>query len=251
MATKHKTNDEDMVQVIFTNLVKNKKQKLEQELKFRNTNTSTNTITGVSVARILYHFSENALYEKEPNNMLMNPNKNNLKKSINPNTHTLEYVEDIPDFNLIIDYINGYDVNEFHKVFKQNYTRVADFKIVISRFGFTNLLTKMDFLYPLININGMLVNVSRRYIENLEPNNNLINVSQQSESNVFTHFRDREIFREYLLEYIQGKENINQTIDKIKILENTENKYKYSKLESDLLYYGFDRLRNKLSYIIF
>jgi hypothetical protein len=249
--------DNEIVQVSFTNLIK--------RAPSSNTNINTKTfkkfkqaddhsvedkfeILGVIVNSLIYRFSSKKLYDLEPTNTLMNLHSGEFKKRINSRNHTLEYSQPMPDFNLVVDYINGYDANHFEKIFQQHYSRVDDFKIMISELGMINLLKIMDYNYPVLNINSLLVNVSRKYIMYLEPQNRFLNLSIMSSPNVFTHFTDKEVFYEYLLDYVQGKSFINKIIEKLKELEanNTpESKYKLSKIEQDFRYYGLFNLRQK------
>jgi hypothetical protein len=255
------TNDDEVVQVSFTNLVKRAPTTTEiaNVKTFKKIKLATETINienkdkfeilGVIVDSRMYRFSSNKLYDLEPNNTLMNLHSGEFKKRINPRNHTLEYLQPMTDFNLVIDYINGYDANEFQKIFKQNYSRVDDFKIMVSELNMINLLKIMDYNYPVLNINSLLVNISRKYVMYLEPHNIFLNLSYMSVSNVFTHFTDKDIFYEYFLEYIQGKSNSSQVINKIKELEinkSNENDYKLAKIKHDLRFYSLFNLRQKI-----
>jgi hypothetical protein len=249
-------NVDEYVQVAFTNLVQpNKRLKLTSTMANKKHDKHDKydkydkfEMLGVIIYGRLYRFSAICLYKLEPNNTLMNPHSIEFKKRINPSNHTLEYMEPMQDFELIIDYINGYNIDCFEKIFKNNYSRIDNFKIMVSELSMINLLSKMDYYYPILNINGMLVNISRKYIMNLEPHNKLLNISHQSENNVFTYFRDYNIFQDYFLEYIQGKKTKTETITKIENLKNYENyknnEYIISKINNDIAYYGFDNLLN-------
>jgi hypothetical protein len=265
-------DDEELVQIVHTSLVKSKNNSSKKFKKVSQESLSSNKfdILGVIVSDKLYHFSSQRLYDQEPDNTLMNSHSGEYKKRVKANNHIIEYLEPMQDFNLVIDYINGYNPNEFHLVFQLDYPRIEDFKIMVSELGFTNLLKIMDYSYPLANINGLLVNLSRQYIRELEPECKILELSNESECNVFTHFRDRELFREYLLEYIQGKKTRKQTTDriiaklitpntnietgietgietKIKIENKTRistNNYILAKLKRDLCYFGFNILHN-------
>lgn len=252
-------DNDEFVQVIHTNLVKPTNNNCK---KFKKTvssapsiviDSSTDTskeydVLGLLVSGKCYYFSSQRLYDHEPDNTLMNPHSGEYKKRINPENHTIEYLEPLRDFNLVVDYINGYNPAEFHLVFQVDYPRIEDFKIMVSELGFTNLLKIMEYWFPLVSINGMLVNCSRHYITELEPQTTILAIGNETERNVFTHFRDRELFQDYLLEYIQGKKTRKQTGIKITSLINTEDKNKYilSKIEKDLRYFGFSKLLNEV-----
>ena len=235
---KNSSDGDDLVQVVFTNLIKPKKPKLEgTNFEFRS----------IIVAGKEFTFNANRLYELEPSNTLLNPNSAEYKKRINPSNHILEYIEPLPDFTLIIDYLNGYHVNKFALYFKKDYLRVQDFKIMVKHLGMTNLLSQIEYLYPLLNINSMLVNLSRYFIMNLEPDNKLFDKSNISHlPNVYCHFTDKDLFHEYLQDYIQGKNTTSQTIHKIKQQKDNGNNYLISKIENDIIIYGLLNLHINL-----
>jgi len=207
------------------------------------------TQTGVIVNGKVYHFSLEELIKKEPNNNLLNIHVGEIKKRVNQSNHTIEYMEQIPDFNLVIDYINGYNYKDFSKVFKIDYSRFEKFRLLLNKLGMMNLVSQLDSLYPLLNINGIMISVSSKFINMLEPNNKLFSYDRQQSNNVFAHFRDREIFNEYFRDYLLGKKTLSETADYINKLKNLETIktecYILAKIESDMEYYGLDKLRQQ------
>ncbi len=245
---------EDFVQVVYTNLVKAKNPK---------TTTTCNTnkpveFAGVFANGLVHHFNATSLFEKEPDNNLMNIHVGNYKKRVNFDNHTIEYLESLPDFGLVVDYINGYDYKNFEKVFQTDYARYEDFRIMLSKLGFKNLLANMDELYPLLNINGVILTVSAGYINSLEPGNKLFALDKQQSRNVYVHFRDRDFFNLYFRNYLLGKKSLQEVVDigtigtigTIGIWNTSDSKlqeYSYSKLEDDMKYYGLNKLLTALS----
>jgi len=158
-------------------------------------------------------------------------------------------MEQIPDFNLVIDYINGYNYSDFCKVFKTDYARFELFRILLTKLGMTNLVAKLDWNYPILNINGIMYTVSIDIVNTLEPQNNLFDSSRRisNSSYAFGHFRDQEIFNEYFRDYLQGKKTIVETAEYITRLKQPENSntegYTLAKIENDLYYYGLEKLR--------
>lgn len=244
---------EEYVQVVFTNLIKKSKTNdcteqsiLVQECGNGSVGKCKFEASGVIVNGHTYHFSLKSLIEKEPSNNLLNIHAGEIKKRVNEGNHTIEYMEPIPDFNLIIDYINGYNYEDFEKVFKTDYHRVERFRLLLTKLGITNLIIKLDWLYPLLNINGIRHTVSRKFINTLEPHNHLFDGS--------SHFRDYELFNEYLRNYLLGKKTLIEAADYIDKLkqkqsENSNTKdygYTLAKIESDLIYYGLEKLRRQV-----
>jgi hypothetical protein len=160
-------------------------------------------------------------------------------------------MEQIPDFNLVIDYINGYSYKNFDKVFNNDYARFKSFRFLLAKLGMSNLILKLDALYPLLNINGIMQIVSREFISKLEPSNELFCDSRRLSNNTYIHFRDRNIFNEYFRDYLLGRKTLTEAADyinKLKQVEqiNTEG-YTLAKIENDLHYYGLEKLRLQVS----
>jgi hypothetical protein len=266
------TIDEDIVQVVFTNLVKPINT---------NTNTNTNTITtksnqkankrirldefaGVIVNGIIYHFNGKDLYEKEPGNCLLNVHSAEYRKHVNKNNNLIEYLDKLPDFGLAIDYINGYSYKNFEEIFNTNYSKYQEFRAMLVKLEFTNLLNLLDNLYPLVNINGIMVIVSRHFINSIEPGNKLLDPAKMHPNKTYTHFRDRNLFNKYFLDYFIGTKTQKDTANTINdirksICSNTgdtgdtssntkiasnkdEIKYLLTKINNDIDYYGLCNL---------
>jgi len=219
---KHVMNEEpeEYVQVVFTNLIKKSKtndckvesyQESERADKFES--------SGVIVNGKVYHFNLKSLMEKEPTNNLLNIHIGEIKKRVNKENHTIEYMEQIPDFNLVIDYINGYNYKNFDKVFKTNYARFERFRLLLAKLEMPNLSAKLDLLYPLLNINGVMHTVSTEFINTLEPHNNLFDISKLLSTSSYAHFRDREIFNEYFRDYLLGKKTLTESAYYINMLK--------------------------------
>ena len=228
-----------------TNL--NKKSKTNESLdKFE--------FTGVLVNGKVYNFSLKSLMEKEPATNLLNINEGEIKKRVNKRNHTIEYIEQIPDFNLIIDYINGYHYKNFEKVFNTDYARVESFRLLLIKLGMTNLIEKLNWSYPLLNINGIMYTVSTKLIYTLEPRTNLFDSSRKLSSTAFTHFKDSEIFNEYFRDYLLGTktlieaaEHINRLKEKQQENENNNSEsYILAKIKNDLYYYGLSNLEKQV-----
>lgn len=253
---KHFINDElevdeqdGCVQVIFTNLIKKPRTNDYKEKHLSRASSSVNKFesSSVIVNGKVYNFNLHALIEKEPTNNLLNLHFGEIKKRINESNHIIEYMEQILDFNLVIDYINGYNYKDFGEIFKNNYSRYEHFRMLLSKLGMKNLIFELDSLYPLLNINGTMLTVSTEFINTIESQNNLFACAKCQTNNVFTHFRDREIFNEYFRDYLLGKKTIIEAADYIKRLKqesasNTEN-YTLAKIKSDLSYYGLEKLK--------
>ena len=256
---KHFMNEEteECVKIVFTNLIKKSKtndyrdiSQSYQEASSAGKSGATTESSGVIVNGKVYHFNLKSLLEKEPTNNLLNIYSGEIKKRVNNGNHTIEYMEQIPDFNLVIDYINGYNYKDFEKVFKTDYARIKNFHLLLTKLGMKNLVAKLYWLYPLLNINGIMHTVSREFINTLEPQNNLFDVSRRLSSNTYSHFKDRELFNEYFREYLLGKKTLIEaaaTINKLKQIEicNTEG-YTLAKIENDLWYYGLEKLQNQV-----
>ena len=250
---KHIMNEEpeEYVQVVFTNLIKKSKTNdcKEQSQTVQECGNGSGSVgkckfeaSGVIVNGHTYHFNLKSLIEKEPSNNLLNIHAGEIKKRVNEGNHTIEYMEPIPDFNLIIDYINGYDYKDFDKVFKMDYSRYERFRLLLTKLGMTNLIIKFDWLYPLLNINGIRHTVSRKFINTLEPYNHLFDGS--------SHFRDYELFNEYFRDYLLGKKTIIAVAANIFKLkqkqEEKDNNYTFAKISEDLDYYGLSNLKKQV-----
>jgi hypothetical protein len=203
--------------------------------------------SGVIVNGKVYHFNLKSLMEKEPANNLLNIHAGEIKKRVNPGNHTIEYMEQIPDFNLVIDYINGYSYSDFHKLFKTDYARFENFRQLLTKLGMTNLIIMLDWYYPILNINGIMYTVSFDIISTLEPQNYLFDNARRNSSYAFAHFRDRDIFNEYFRDYLLGKKTIDEAAEYIIRLKQSGNSntegYTLAKIENDLYYYGLEKLR--------
>jgi hypothetical protein len=253
---KHIINEEpeECVQVVFTNLIK-KSRTIDSKvhaMSYNKPNQVCNQVdkfelTGVIVNGKVYHFNLKSLIEKEPTNNLLNIHIGEIKKGVNKENHTIEYIEQIPDFNLVIDYINGYSYKNFDKVFNNDYARFESFRLLLAKLGMPNLILKLDSLYPLLNINGIIHNVSIEFINILEPSNKLFCDSRRLSNNTYIHFRDREIFIEYFRDYLLGKKTLTEAADYINKLKKMEllniEDYILAKIENDLYYYGLYKLR--------
>lgn len=205
------------------------------------------TQSAVIVNGKVYYLNLEELTEKEPSNNLLNIHVGDIKKRANKNNHTIEYLEQILDFNLVIDYINGYNYEDFEKIFTIDYARVERFRLLLIRLSMTNLIGKLDTLYPLLNINGILYTVSINFIGALEPHNNLFKKENQLSNDAYIHFRDGDLFNEYFRDYLLGKKNIIDTAEFIKKLKSVrDNDYILGKIENDLSYYGFNELRKNI-----
>jgi hypothetical protein len=257
---KHIMNEEpeEYVQVVFTNLIKKSRttDSKEQSMSNNKPNQVGNQVdkfesSGVIVNGKVYHFNLKSLIEKEPTNNLLNIHSGEIKKRVNKENHTIEYMEQIPDFNLVIDYINGYSPINFNKIFNTDYSRFERFRLLLAKLGMSNLILKLDSQYPLLNINGIMQIVSREFINILEPSNELFFDSRRLSNNTYMHFRDRDIFNEYFRDYLLGKKTLLEAaeyINKLKQPEqiNTEG-YTLAKIENDLYYYGLYKLRLQVS----
>jgi len=250
---KHVMNEEpeEYVQVVFTNLIKKfKTNNSAAESNQEPIRTSKFESSGVIVNGKVYHFNLKSLIEKEPTNNLLNIHIGEIKKRVNPGNHTIEYMEQIPDFNLVIDYINGYYYKDFEKVFKTDYARCERFRLLLTKLGMSNLVAKLDWLYPLLNINDIMYTVSTEFINTLEPQNNLFDISRRVSSSSYAHFRDRDIFNEYFRDYLLGKKTLTDAAKYINRLKQpglsiTEG-YTLAKIENDLCYYGLEKLRKQV-----
>jgi hypothetical protein len=233
---KHTMNDnEDFVNVVFPGLVKKNKA----DNKFE--------INSVEVNNQIYHFSGFNLNCIEPKNTLLNPHTNELKKKIDNTSFVLKYLEPIENFSLIIDYINGYSIENFEDIFQQNFKKLDEFLCILIKLGFNNLKHKLQQMYPLLIINGKCFVISKKLINTLEPNNSLFLEDRKINQNTFSHFRDKIIFEEYLINYIRGTQTLQETINKIKNLSTKiEGKYTTLKIKDDLVYF---KLYNLLSHI--
>jgi len=250
---KHIMNEEpeEYVQVVFTNLIKKSKSCREHS------DVDKFQPSGVIVNGHTYHFNLKSLIEKEPTNNLLNIHSGVIKKRVNNGNHTIEYMEHLPDFNLIIDYINDYNYKDFDKVFNTDYSRYERFHLLLTKLEMTNLIVKLDLLYPLLNINGVVRTFSTGFINILEPQNHLFDGSSRQLGNKYSHFRDSELFNTYFRDYLLGNktlieaaEYINTLKQKLKLKQKQEENcniedygYTLAKIESDLHYYGLAKLR--------
>jgi hypothetical protein len=237
--------EEAYVDVVFTNLIKKSKtdNKKEQTLD-SNFEQSAVIVNGKT-----YYFSINSLKEKEPFSNLLDIRSGNLKKRVNERNLLIEYMEQIPDFNLVIDYINGYDYKDFGKVFKNDYSKLEHFRMLLSKLEMTNLISKMNSLYPILNINCIWITISIIFISELEPSHKLFKDSIWISNSVYPHFRDRDIFNEYFRDYLLGKKTRSDAAEYINNLHQNEHGKDYilAKINSDLDYYGFTELKKHIN----
>ena len=173
-------------------------------------------------------------------------------KTININERKLQQSVEILEkrneqWQLVIDYINGYSIENFEDIFQQNFKKLDEFLCILIKLGFNNLKHKLQQMYPLLIINGKCFVISKKLINTLEPNNSLFLEDRKINQNTFSHFRDKIIFEEYLINYIRGTQTLQETINKIKNLSTKiEGKYTTLKIKDDLVYF---KLYNLLSHI--
>lgn len=274
------SDPEEYVKVVFTNLVKKQKNDISNEQSssypvaqlagqvqkgLSEANNYNNTAKFDPVAVIVngkvYYFNLASLKEKEPSNNLLNIHSGEIKKRVNKGNHLIEYMEQVPDFNLVIDYINDYGLSNISKVFNTDYARVNNFRMLLTKLSMTNLISKLDTLYPLLNVNGIMQLVSSEFISKLEPNNNLLHLKYWIGTGaVYYHFRDRELFNEYFRDYLLGKKSRADTAEHINKLQSitssmsiTDNRsvnnyYILAKIKNDLEYYGFNELQKLVGF---
>lgn len=258
---------EEYVKVVYANLVKEPKTEAALEHQMQSPSpspsqsTSQNNIdkfesSAVIVNGKVYQFNLKSLMEKEPTTNLLNMRAGTIKKKVNKGNLQIEYMEQIPDFNLVIDYINGYDYKNFDKVFRNNHARFECFRLLLTKLEMPNLLKGLNVLFPILNVNGIMHTVSAGFINTLEPHNKLF-ANKYTSYGVFAHFRDREIYSEYFRDYLLGKKTLLEAAEYIKRLQNpsvnagagigTENEYLLAKIMNDLDYYGLHELRKAIT----
>lgn len=212
-----------------------------------------NGIFNVKINNTNYDINKQILDKLEPKNILLNCDETEFITRFNEENNTLVYLEDIPYWNLIYDYIMGYNpsnISWFFTNMKQQSKDIDGFKNCIAKLQFFNLLDKIKTYFPIIKINSFLLEVNRFEIITIEPQTNLINTEFLINENVYYHFKDENIFKEYLRDYILGEEHFDNLILRLKTLkENPEPlaKYNFNKIMSDINYYGFMKIFKYLS----
>lgn len=202
------------------------------------------------INNVRYDININDVLEKEPATILGNIHDREFKTSYDKSTGILEYLEPIPNFNYILDYVRGYDSLCLNMTFfGKETTDLREFKYMLVRLQLNNFLDKIHQMYPLIKINEYEKIFTDRMVNILEPMAKLFNFSRKlyPDVYVFCHTRDDKLFHEWFETYLENKITANNLADKIIQLLDKEpyNKYKYLKITEDINYYGFTRL-NKI-----
>lgn len=197
------------------------------------------------------------LNKLEPNNILCNIRSKEFKTYYNSEMDTLEYIESIPDVEYIIDYIRGYDISSFDKIFHTRETNdLPRFKTILARLKLNNFLKIINTAYPFIAV-GTLANsriITQAIVNTLEPHNKLFNPELRTypDGCEFYHNRDDEIFNSWIWPYITGSiiraKMVKKLMEFLSSLKyNPEmkaaNQYKYNKILEDIQYYGLQNLQ--------
>jgi hypothetical protein len=206
-----------------------------------------------------YSIQLEKLNKLEPDNILCNIRSREFKTFYNVETGILEYLETIPDVEYIIDYLRGYDISCFDKIFHSHEKNdLPRFKTILARLKLSNFLNIINTSYPFITI-GIFTNsriITREIANTLEPQNKLFNPETKTypDGHEYYHNRDEEIFNEWVWPYISGNSDMTREklVKKIMLFlsgmkHNPEMKskyeYKYNKILEDIQYYGLKKLQ--------
>lgn len=208
-----------------------------------------NFISFVKVNGIIYHIYANQLFENEPNTNLINHTTHVYKTTYNYANNTLEYLEPVKYFDKIVDYINGYNVQLIlesvynHNALNMQYC-IREFTRICYEFKLFELIEHIKANYPIIKIDEHTFILNKPKLYSLEPQNILLQKMRLVASSHYI-FRDLNIFKTYLYDYIIGILECTQAVNAIKNVKNDHQLY--AKIIDDLKFY---RLENLLKAVI-
>jgi len=224
----------------------------------------------IRVNDIVYFINTTQLKDLEPDNILINQNETIFKTIVNKSSNVLEYLEPIENFDIIIDYIKGYNISNNleslrYEIFKNKsinsdicYKKFNDIitrlKSLITKLKMFKLLIKVNDMYRTIHIDNETFIISVKYLECKEPNNTLLDscVSIGEFDSERYIFRDLHIFKTYFYNYIIGYTSVTELVTQMNefkknIITCQNDKLKYLKICDDIKYYNFHNLINLLS----
>jgi hypothetical protein len=223
-----------------------------------------NFISRVKVNKIVYFINTGKLMMLEPDNILLNRNENMFNTQINLFDDSLEYIDNIKYFHIIMDYIKGYNIiNTIQLLFKNIYLEtintnpqggvgvrinklienvIIELIATCSTLKMFNLVKKINEAFHTITIDKetFIIDIHKT----CENENLAIFVNSEIIDNKKYIFRDLNIFQNYLYRYINGFESLELTISNIKSQEN--DKLFYNKIISDIEFYNLKDLYNYL-----
>lgn len=212
---------------------KSKKQKVEKECK----------VSVVKVNNKNYYFNIDDVLEKEPNTNLFNPHSVAFNTKYITN-EILEYLTPIKYFDIISDYLHGYNINNLIDRINNNQLQktIGDLLIHLAILKMTNLYEKINDNFPIIMIESKMFMINKQKLNKLEPDNLLFEKSIKiTESKIRYLFRDLDIFKTYIYDYINGFVNLMDTVELIKKCKELDNKL-YNKIIEDIEYYSLKKL---------
>ena len=106
----------------------------------------------------------------------------------------------------------------------------------------SNLYEKIKEYFPIIMIERKMFMINTHKLNKLEPNNLLFETSVKvNNSKIRYIFRDLNIFKTYIYNYINGVIYLKETVELIKECKETNLKL-YNKIIEDIEYYGLQKL---------
>ena len=228
--------DTSPVQIIYKPLVK-KQRKNDNDSK-----TVHNILPKTAVIKVNtknYYFNMNYVLYLEPETNLFNPYCNKYNKNFNTKDEILEYITDIPNFNIICDYFKGYSLDILLNFINNNHT-INELLNHISKLKMINLYEKISSYYPIIYIENIIFTINIKKLNELEPNNKLFEKSVKIDNCNYIS-RDINIFKNIIYPYINGVNTRYKTIKMIDELK-TSDFIMYKKLYEDLKFFRFDKL---------
>ena len=224
----------------------------QQNKKAKNTTTqkdeppSHNFISRIKVNGIIYHINANKLKELEPDTILIRWDAAEFSTKHNLFEDAIEYLDPIDNFQIIIDYIKGYELSTVLEPLRVGNLHLNIAKIIttIKRLKMNNLLEQVNALYPKIIIDGKELTLSIELMATLEPHN-MVMLKVQNINGKYHLFRDYKIFTEILHPYLTATKTIADTFIEIR---NTKTKdiTEFNKICDDLRYFNLVEMWKKI-----
>jgi len=180
----------------------------------------------------------NYVLELEPDTNLFNIHCDKFNKKFNTKDEILEYITNIPNFDIICDYFKGYSLDTLLNSINNIHT-INELLNNISKLKMINLYQKISSYYPIIYIENIIFTIHKEKLNELEPNNKLFDKTVKIDNCNYLS-KDIHIFKNIIYPYITG---VNTRYKTIQIINNYRSDILlYNKIKEDLEYFGFDEL---------
>ena len=235
--------DTSPVKIIHKSLVVRKYNETKQLSK----KPKIDNVCKTSIVKInnnFYYFNSNDVLEKEPNTNLFNPHCTIFNTKYNITSEVLEYLTPIKHFDIINDYLHGYNIHNLIDRINDNQLQktINDLFITLEKFKMINLYDKIDSYFPIVMIESKIFMINIQKLNKLEPNNLLFEKANKvNDCKIRYIFRDLDIFKNYIYDYVNGVVYLNETVELIKECKET-NLNLYNKIIEDIEYYGLKHL---------